>query len=57
MSDIHTQKTARQVKDPVCGMILPAEEAPAKIEHGEHTHYFCSVKCRDAFEQDPKKYH
>jgi len=57
MSDIHTQKTARQVKDPVCGMIIPTDKATPKVEHGDHTHYFCSAQCKTAFEADPKKYH
>ena len=37
MSDIHTQKTARQVKDPVCGMIIPTDKTTPKVEHGDHT--------------------
>jgi YHS domain-containing protein len=57
MSDFHSLPTQKQVKDPVCGKILPAEEAPAKIEHGSHTHYFCSEECKREFEKDPKKYH
>ena len=57
MSDIHSQPTARQVKDPVCGMIIPADEAKATIEHGDHRHYFCSDECRAKFEAEPKKYH
>ena len=57
MSDIHNLPTQKQVKDPVCGKIFPAEEAVAKIEHGSHTHYFCSEQCKAEFEKDPKKYH
>lgn len=55
--DLHTRGTARQVKDPVCGMIIAAEDAAAIVEHGEHKHYFCSQECRQKFEADPKKYH
>jgi YHS domain-containing protein len=50
-------KTARQALDPVCKMIVNVDTAPAKIEHGEHAHYFCSTKCKEEFEKDPKKYH
>ncbi|MEO8033113.1 MAG: YHS domain-containing protein [Acidobacteriota bacterium] len=57
MEDIHRQPTARQVKDPVCGMIISADEAAAVIEHGDHKHYFCAEQCRQMFEADPKKYH
>jgi YHS domain-containing protein len=57
MSDFHSMPTQKQVKDPVCGKIVAASEAPAKIEHGSHTHYFCSEACRQEFEKNPKKYH
>ena len=57
MSDFHNMPTQKQVKDPVCGMILPAEDAAARIDHGGHTHYFCSEGCKVEFEKDPKKYH
>jgi len=55
--DIHTRKTAKQAQDPVCKMIVDVDNAPAKIEHGEHTHYFCSQQCKAEFEKNPKKYH
>jgi Cu+-exporting ATPase len=55
--DIHSQPTQRQVRDPVCGMIISADEAAGKIDHSDHTHYFCSDQCRREFEKDPKKYH
>ena len=54
--DIHTRKTAKQAQDPVCKMIVDVETS-AKIEHGEHNHYFCSEQCKREFEKDPKKYH
>ena len=57
MSDIHNNPTVKQVKDPVCGMVIGASEAAAKVEHGNHTHYFCSQKCKEAFEKDPARYH
>ena len=50
-------RTARQALDPVCKMIVNVDTAAAKIEHGDHAHYFCSVKCKETFEKDPKKYH
>lgn len=57
MTDVHNLPTQKQVKDSVCGMIFPAEEAVAKVEHGTHTHYFCSEQCKSEFEKDPGKYH
>ena len=55
--DTSQARTARQALDPVCKMIVNVDTAPAKIDHGEHTHYFCSEKCKVTFEKDPKKYH
>ncbi len=55
--DSDDETTLKQVKDPVCGMTTAAEEAVAKIDHGSHTHYFCSEQCRQEFEKNPKKYH
>ena len=55
--DPHKARTAKQAQDPVCKMIVDVENAPAKIEHGEHNHYFCSEKCMREFAKNPKKYH
>lgn len=41
------------VRDPVCGMTFPEEEAEALgafvVERGGKRHYLCSAACRDAF--------
>jgi len=55
--DPHTSRTAKQAQDPVCKMIIDVDKAAAKIEHGDHTHYFCNVRCKEEFERNPKKYH
>ena len=55
--DIHQRRTSRQAQDPVCKMIVEVDTAAAKIDHGEHSHYFCSQKCKEEFQKDPKKYH
>jgi uncharacterized membrane protein YraQ (UPF0718 family)/YHS domain-containing protein len=39
----------RSAKDPVCGMTVDRRTAPS-LTAGEHTHYFCSSNCRQAFE-------
>jgi YHS domain-containing protein len=57
MNDAHQETTRKQVQDPVCKMMIDPEKAAAKIQHGDHTHYFCNVACKVKFEQDPKKYH
>ena len=43
-------------KDPVCGMTVDPQNATAASVHGGRTYYFCSVSCRDQFEQAPEKY-
>ena len=55
--EIHKRKTARQAIDPVCKMVVDVDNAPAKIDHGAHAHFFCSDECKKEFEKDPKKYH
>jgi len=44
------------VKDPVCGMMVDPETAPAKSEYKGQTYYFCAPGCKVAFEKDPEKY-
>jgi Cu+-exporting ATPase len=55
--DIHQRRTAKQAQDPVCKMIVDVESAKYKLEHGDHTHYFCREECKREFEKNPKKYH
>lgn len=44
------------VKDPVCGMMVDPETAPAKVEYKGQTYYFCALGCKAAFEKAPEKY-
>jgi Cu+-exporting ATPase len=44
-------------KDPVCGMEVDEEKAPAKSQHMGKTYYFCALACKRAFfDEDPAKY-
>ena len=43
-------------KDPVCGMTVDTDHAPATAEYEGKTYYFCAPGCRTAFLADPKKY-
>jgi YHS domain-containing protein len=43
-------------KDPVCGMDVDEDKAPAKSEYQGRTYYFCAPGCKAAFERDPEKY-
>ena len=41
---------AAKVKDPICGMMVDPDRAPAKSEHDGVTSYFCCVGCQRKFE-------
>lgn len=45
-----------EIKDPVCGMSIRPEKAGAATVLEGKIHYFCSVACREKFEQAPEKY-
>jgi YHS domain-containing protein len=42
--------------DPVCGMQVRTEHAPARLVRHGTTFYFCADRCRDRFESDPGRY-
>ena len=42
--------------DPVCGMSVDEEEAPATSEFEGREFYFCSAACKQAFDTDPEAY-
>ena len=44
------------LKDPVCGMDVTYETAQARTEYDGQTYYFCSIDCKETFDQDPEKY-
>lgn len=44
------------IVDPVCGMHVDPENAPAFTEMGEHTFYFCSDTCKQKFDANPQQY-
>ena len=43
-------------RDPVCGMEVDPNTAPAKAERDGQTFYFCSSACKAEFERNPMKY-
>jgi YHS domain-containing protein len=45
-----------EVRDPVCGMMIDPIDAAATSEHDGQTYYFCSIECREAFDQSPERY-
>lgn len=46
LEDGQLKRLEALVRDPVCGMLLDPMQAPASIEHGDETLYFCSRGCR-----------
>jgi len=40
------------VRDPVCGMLLDPDEAPAFLDHDGERLYFCSSGCREEYERE-----
>lgn len=45
------------VKDPVCGMdVVPGESKGGSSTFEGREFHFCSIKCREAFQADPRKY-
>jgi len=43
-------------RDPVCGMTVSKENAPAKESYKGHTFYFCSEGCRAQFAKNPDRF-
>jgi YHS domain-containing protein len=45
-----------QVKDPVCGMMVDPDTAPAHTTYESQEVYFCSHECRRQFETESARY-
>ncbi|MCE5325044.1 MAG: heavy metal translocating P-type ATPase [Planctomycetaceae bacterium] len=43
-------------KDPVCGMDVDPDDAPASVDYGGQTFYFCSKDCAERFRGNPPQY-
>lgn len=43
-------------KDPVCGAVFDVRAATAVSRYRDRYYYFCSLRCRDAFEQTPQRF-
>jgi uncharacterized protein len=41
--------------DPVCGMQVERQLAPASVHSGDQTYFFCSDRCRDRFNASPTR--
>ena len=45
-----------EVLDPVCGMMVNPDTAPAQTTYKNTVYYFCAPGCKVAFEKHPDKY-
>lgn len=43
-------------KDPVCGMTIDEQKAPATAVFQGKAYHFCSPGCKATFEKDPARY-
>jgi Cu+-exporting ATPase len=43
-------------RDPVCGTELQPGQEEASLNYQGRGYHFCSVECRQTFEQDPTQY-
>lgn len=44
------------VTDPVCGSEVNPQDTEVQSEKNGEMYYFCSLDCRESFEQDPDAY-
>ena len=44
------------VEDPVCGMEVTIETAPARSIYEGQVYYFCSQDCKEAFDKNTEEY-
>lgn len=51
--DVWGVTTVDTVTDPVCGMQIDSGEAEVESSYDGIVYYFCSVDCRDRFEENP----
>ncbi|MBI4788897.1 MAG: ATP-binding cassette domain-containing protein [Chloroflexi bacterium] len=56
LEDGQFKEMVAMATDPVCGMTVERDKAPATMEWKGATYYFCARGCRDEFAQAPDKY-
>lgn len=53
LDDGEFKNTVEMALDPVCGMSVDREDAPAQAHYDDNTYYFCANGCRDEFLANP----
>jgi RND family efflux transporter MFP subunit len=57
MRPVAAESSDKAARDPVCGMDVDSKAPDAlKAQYGGRTYYFCSEKCRNGFQADPRKH-
>ncbi len=56
LGGMHVDNSAKQERDPVCGMDVDSAKPAAMLSHAGKDYYFCSRSCADKFKADPQKY-
>ena len=56
LEDGEFKEMVEMAVDPVCGMSVDKDNAPAQAVVGDHMLYFCAVGCRDEFLAAPARY-
>ncbi len=56
LEDGEFKNMVQMALDPVCGMSVDRDSAPAKVEWQSQTYYFCANGCREEFLAGPEKF-
>ena len=56
LEDGQFKNVVEMALDPVCGMSVDRERAPAHTTYKEQVFYFCARGCRDEFLEDPEQF-
>lgn len=50
------ERLKEMLDDPVCGLCLYPDDTAHQSMYEQDVFYFCSEKCKTAFDKDPEKY-
>ncbi len=50
------KRLEEMIEDPVCGLCLYPDDTAPQSMYEQDIFYFCSNKCKQAFEKNPEKY-
>ncbi|MEX0663825.1 MAG: adenylate/guanylate cyclase domain-containing protein [Acidimicrobiia bacterium] len=51
-----TRAIDAETTDPVCHMVVDADDAPARLPYGDRRYFFCSFACAQKFAEHPERY-